>query len=119
MMFGNNKREKADLLKEKEKLEKEIVSLEKKIAQLESKKKIEEEEIKHLVKIATEKREIEFQKKEMQIEKDADSKVMKVKQDYQDKIESNLHKQIEDTKQMYAEILARLPNISVKLKGDV
>jgi biopolymer transport protein ExbB/TolQ len=104
---------------EKESLEKEVQDLKKELDQLKSKKKIEEEEIKHLVKIKDEKREIEFQKKEMEIQKDADSKVMKVKQDYQDKIESNLQKQIEDTKQMYAEILQRLPNIAVRLKGDV
>ena len=100
-------------------LEKSVRSLNKKLGELESKKKIEEEELKHMVKIANEKRDLEFLKKEVEIQKSADAKVYGVREEYQKKVESNLQKQIQDTKEMYAQILKRLPDVNVRLKGDV
>ena len=118
-MFWKKNKEIGELKKEKKGLEKEIEKLDKEVSQLKSQKKIEEEEIKHLVKIKDEKREIEYQRKEIEIQKKSDDEVMQVKIEYQNKIESNLQKQIADAKSMYSEILARLPNIAVRLKGDV
>ena len=45
--------------------------------------------------------------------------VAEVKDKYRDKLEGFLEKQKNDIKGMYDEILNRLPNVNVKLKGDV
>lgn len=113
------KQEKKDIEKQKKVLEEEVLKLKKELNELKSKRKIEEEEIKHLSKIKDEKREIEFQKKKMGIEDEARRDVMGVKLEYQNKIESYLKEQVEKQERMYGEILQRLPNVAVRLKGDV
>ncbi len=100
-------------------LEDERLLLAREVEDLKSKKKIEEEKIKHLVKLKDEKREIEFQRREMKIEAEKDIEVAKVKDTYRDKLEENLITQKDDIKSMYSEILARLPNINARLKGDI
>jgi outer membrane murein-binding lipoprotein Lpp len=112
-------KEKEWLENDRKKLKREVSDLQQKVDTLASKKKIEEEEIKHMVKILNEKREIEFQKKEMQIKIDANLELTQIKGNYQDRLEELLKGQIKDGKEMYAQILKRLPDMSVRLKGDV
>lgn len=97
-------------------LEREVRKLNKEVLELKSKKKIEEEEIKHLVKITNEKRDIEFTKKEIEVKKEADEKVYAVREEYQKKVEDNLQKQITDIKETNAQILKRF---SFNMKGEV
>ena len=89
------------------------------LAELKQKRKMEDEDIRHLVKIKEEKLDLNHQKKVVESERQQQEAIAKVKDEYRDKQESTLQKQIEDGKKMYAEILARLPNVSVRLKGDV
>lgn len=82
-------------------------------------KKNEMEETKHLVKLRDEKREIEFKKKEMDLEAEKAKAIAEVKDTYRDKMEAQLKTETENIKVMYGQILERLPNIKVGLKGQV
>jgi prolyl-tRNA synthetase len=42
-----------------------------------------------------------------------------VRDEYRDKTEAQLEKQVDQMKGMYSDILARLPNINVKMTGKV
>jgi len=100
-------------------LEKERKKLREEVEDLKLKRKIEDEDIKHLVKLSKEKQAIELQKKEMVLEKEKNEVIAKVKDDYRNKLEGFLNQQKNDIKDMYGEILKRLPDINVRLKGDV
>lgn len=100
-------------------LEKEKKGLIEEVEKLKLKKKLEDEDIKHMVKINEERLNIEHEKKVMETEKKKDVEVAKVKDDYRNKMELNLEKQIGNMKEMYGEILERLPNVNVKLKGEL
>ncbi len=89
------------------------------IEKLKLEKKNEMEETKHLVKLRDEKREIEFKKKEMDLEAAKATAIAEVKDTYRDKMESQLKNETENIKTMYGQILERLPNIKVGLKGEV
>lgn len=84
------------------------------IKKLKLEKKNEIEETKHLVKLRDEKREIEFKKKEMDIEAQKVKAIAEVKDSYRDKMEAQLKNETDAIKKMYAQILERLPNYNVK-----
>lgn len=86
---------------------------------LKFKKKIEEEDIKHLTKIKLEQGEIDFTKRTMQIEKEKDAAVMTLKQEYADKLQARIENEVKNIKEMYSEILKRIPDVNVRLKGKV
>lgn len=111
-MFTNKKELKAII----EGLETERSELKRDVEDLKSKKKIEEEQIKHLVKIKDEKRELEYKGKEMDLEAAKNKEVAALKDKYRDKLEANLIAQKDDIKGMYSEILARLPDVTARLK---
>lgn len=89
-------------------------ALELEIEKLKLQKKNEIEETKHLVKLRDEKRELEFKKKEMDVEAEKAIDIAKVKDDYRDKMEAQLKNETDAIKTMYAQILERLPNYNVK-----
>lgn len=101
------------------KLESEIVELKKSIALLKNDKKIEEEDIKHMVKMAEERNGIELEKKIMANDKSKAEAIADVKDTYRDKLEERLQKEVEGIKEMYGQILERLPNVTAKLTGKV
>lgn len=124
-MFGFNQRSK-QVMRQIERLEAERDSLndsllgaKNDLAELRQKKKMEDEDIKHLVKLKESKLEIEFRKKEVELERQQQEAIAAVKDQYRDKQESTLQKQIEQGEKRYAEILSRLPDVNVRLKGDV
>ena len=82
-------------------------------------KKNEMEETKHLVKLRDEKREIEFKKKQMDLEAEKAEAIAEVKDTYRDKMEAQLKNETENIKTMYGQILERLPNVRVGLKGEI
>jgi len=82
------------------------------LAELKQTKKMEDENIRHLVKIKEESLEIQHQKK-------TQDAIALVKDEYRDKQEALLNKQLDQGEKRYAEILARLPDVNVRLKGDV
>lgn len=82
-------------------------------------KKLEEEDIKHMVKMKEEKMELDFDKRVVKIEREQADAIATVKDKYQDKQTEYLNKQIEQGAEDRKEILERLPKINVKLNGDI
>lgn len=120
MWWNKDKKEERDDLKATIKtLKNEKKDLEEEVARLKLKKKMEDEDIKHLVKINQERKEIELEKEKTRLLGAKDKEVMKVKDDYRDKIEKNLGEQVVQMKEMYGQILERLPDVRVRLKGGV
>lgn len=99
------------------KLKTEIEELKKELAELNLKKVMEEREIKHLVTLKEEKLEIEHQKKEVELQKQYQEKEMILQTQYHDKIMEALNKAADDMNATYKEIMKRLPNVNVELKG--
>ena len=99
------------------KLKKEIEELKKELAELKLKKVMEEREIKHLVTLKEEKLTIEFEKKEVEQQKKYQEKEMVLQTQYHDKIMTALNKAADDMNATYKEIMTRLPNVNVELKG--
>ena len=89
-------------------LTREIRGLKNEVEDLKLKKKIEEEDIKHLTKIKLEQNEIEYQRKVMLADKKADDMIMTVKQAYADKMQERLEIEVKNIKEMYGQILQRL-----------
>lgn len=104
---------------ERDSLNDELQGVRDELATLKQKKKMEDEDIRHLVKIKEEKLNIEHQKRELERDRQKEAEIAKVKDEYRDKMERELQKQIDRMKDMYGEILQRLPNVNVRLKGDV
>ena len=108
-----------DLIGEKSRLKESMSDLKSEVKQLKQDRKIEEEDIKHMIKMREEAVEVEKQKFEMTCERKKDTEVAAVKDEHRDKLEALLQNQIKDGKELYTEILARLPSINVRMKGDV
>lgn len=98
-------------------LESDKKSLKEQVEELKLKKKLEDEDIKHMVKMAEESSALALQKKELALEKEKAKDVAEVKDKYRDKLEKNLEKQLVDMRGMYDAILKRLPDVSVKMKS--
>ncbi len=115
MAFWN--KEKPQAVKTPERSEadyrKEIRKLKDDIADLKHEKKITEEDIKHMVRIREERIEVENEKKNLERDRKQQEAIAKVKDEYRDKLEARLHKEVENMKSMYSEILGRLPTIEV------
>jgi hypothetical protein len=123
-MFGNQRSQQVkvqikSLESERDRLNDSNRKIRDELADLKQQKRMEDENIRHLVKIKEEKLDIEHEKKQVERERVQQEVIAKVKDEYRNKQESTLQKQIDDGKEMSAEILARLPNVSVRLKGDV
>ena len=117
--IANLKTELDSSVGEADKAKAELRTVKDNLADLKLKKKIEEEDIKHMVKMKEERNEVENEKKLLGMERDKDKAIAEVKDNYRDKLEEFLKTQVKDTKEMYTEILGRLPDVKVKLKGTV
>ena len=100
-------------------LTKEKTKLETDVEKLKATKKREEEEIKHHLKLGEEKQKVENERFQLKCEREKEAAIAKVKDEYRDKLEKRLETEIANIKGMYGEILERLPNVNVRLKGDV
>jgi len=120
-MFGRAKSEQENerLREERRKLKDEIVDLGSEVKQLKQDRKVEEEDIKHLLKMKEEAVEIEKQKYQLKCDSEKNIAIAAAKDEFRDKLEALLKGQIRDTKEMYSEILARLPDVNVRLKGEM
>ena len=98
-------------------LRKDRARLKQEVEDLRLKKKIEEEDIKHMVKMKMERLDLEHQKKVQETERVKEKEIADVKDRYRDKMELQLSKETANIKEMYAQILERLPNVNLKLKG--
>ncbi len=109
-----------DLIKpvdESGKLKTEIEGLKKELAELKLKKTMEEREIKHLVTLKEEKLTIEHEKKEIELQKKYQQKEMELQTQYHDKIMAAINEARVEMNTTYKEIMKRLPNVNVELKG--
>jgi|GEM_PF-6120827 hypothetical protein len=82
-------------------------------------RKIADEDIKHMVKMKEERLGLDHKKKALDCDREKDKEIAKVKDSYRDKMEKRLQNEVDQTKAMYSEILQRLPNINVNMKGKV
>ena len=89
------------------------------LADTKHERKMSDEDIKHMVKIAKEKDALTLQKKVMDCDSEKEKAIAKVKDEYRDKMEERLQKEVEGIKEMYGQILERLPNVNARLKGDI
>ena len=86
------------------------------IADLNAKKKREEELLKHNTKIILEKNEIEYEKKVAAVEKEKDTEIAQVKDEYRDKVEEQLTERAIEMKEMYSDVLEKLTGVTGTLK---
>lgn len=86
------------------------------IADLNAKKKREEELLKHNTKIILEKNEIEYEKKVAAVEKEKDTEIAQVKDEYRDKVEEQLTERATEMKEMYSDVLEKLTGVTGTLK---
>lgn len=107
--------DKENQLKSVDRLTKEISDLTSEIDRLKSKKKIEEEDLKHMLKIQEERLALEKQKFEVQKEREKDTAIAKVKDEYRDKLEQFLVQKNKESDQRFTEILAHLPDVSMAI----
>lgn len=108
-----------ELEKEVERKEAERRRLKDDIADLKHNKKLEDENIWHLVRITREKQEVEFDRKVMAKESEKQNAIAEVKDEYRNKVEQQLLGQKNDIKEMYSEIMGLVPKIKVGLQGVV
>lgn len=102
------------LQKEYDSSRKLIRDLKDEIAGLKNEKKITEEDIKHMVRLREERLEVENEKKNLERDREKEKAIATVKDEYRDKMEARLQKEVENIKAMYSEILQRLPKVSVR-----
>ena len=69
-----------------------------------------------MIKIDRERKDIEIQKEKMTLQEEQVSAIAKVKDEYRDKVETELLARVKDMKGMYSEILVRLPKYNVDHK---
>ena len=110
----------AALLKERDSLEDNNHTLKTENKKLAQKKAMEEEQIAHKLKMREELVELDKNKQVAKAQQDAEREktkaIAKVKDEYRDKLEGHLEKRNDELKEMYAEILTRLPDVSLAIK---
>lgn len=104
---------------ERDELTEQVLELTRKVKELEQDRKIADEDIKHMVKMREERMELEFDKRVVAEEKKTATNIATVKDEYRDKMEIRLQTEVENIKEMYAQILERLPNVTARLKGSL
>jgi len=121
-ILANNKKlsEKVDTMTDElDTLTTERRNLKDEIEDLKVKKKISEEDIKHMVKMREERLELQFEKKQVEADKEYQTKLHNMSNTYRDKAEKQLEKESKDMKDMYGQVLERLPNVTARLTGDI
>lgn len=122
--FGNNRVNEITtamrtLESERDHLRDEVSTLGSEVKQLKTTRKIEEEDIKHMMKMKEGAMDLQKQSFELKCTGEKDAEIAKVKDQFRDKMEEFLKSQVKDTKEMYNQILQRLPDVNVKLQGKV
>lgn len=93
-----------------------IKQLKEEIAELQSKRKIEELELKHLVKMKEEKLALELEKGLNAQQKSFNEKEMALQTKYHDKVMKVIEDNVAKSQELYTEILNRLPTVTVDVK---
>lgn len=87
---------------------------------LSQKKQMEDEMVAHKLKMREESVKLDADKRVSESErksaKQKDDGIAKVKDEYRDKLENQLEKRGDEMKEMYSEILTRLPDVNLAIK---
>lgn len=94
----------------------EIPKLKRELKELELQKTMDERDIRHLVKLQQEKHEVEFQKKEVELQKQFQLKEMELQTKYHTDIVAKIEEFAKEQRSTYAEIMKRLPNVNMSIK---
>ena len=113
----------ADLLKkllgEKDGLTNQIAKLKVEKKELIHDNKLADEDIKHMVKIKEERMEVENEKNRMKEQAEQRKEIEALRQQFADKSEAFLEKQAAAVKEMYGQILKRLPDINYAINHSI
>lgn len=82
---------------------------------LKLKKKMEEEEIKHLVKLERERQAVENQKTLLKMQEEFNGKESKLRQEFFDKNMAIIKEGHQKMQEIYMQILERLPNVNMEI----
>lgn len=99
--------------------EKDIERIKSELASLQSKKKIEEEEIKHLIKMKEEKLLLDISRKDVELQKVYTQREMDLQNIYHDKVLATIEESRRESKDLYAQIMARLPNVNLEINKEL
>lgn len=86
------------------------------VAELKFKKELEEKELKHLIKMKEEKQFIELEREKIKIQSEFQKKEMDLQSKYHDQVMEGLEKASQDMKEIYKEIMLRLPNVNMEIR---
>ena len=103
------------LQKDISKLTEEKRTLKDDLADLKKAKELEKIEIEHLVALKEQRMELTIKQKEVQLEHDFQKKELALRQKGYEEMTAHIKKVGEDTKSLYSEILARLPNVNMEI----
>ena len=112
----NLEKQVTDLKIERESLDTELRSQKNQVMQLKLDKKIEQEDIAHMLKMLQEAEAVERQKFELNCTKEKNDAIAKLKGEHSDELLKMQKEQLEAGEKRYGEILARLPDINASLK---
>lgn len=124
-MFGNTKLlERVNALMKKldepkthvDNLKAKISSLKDELENLKLDATIERRDIEHLVKVKEEKSALANERKVIELEREKEKEVREIREEYARKLQDYLEQRGDDMKDMYTQVLDRLPNINVKGK---
>lgn len=93
----------------------EVRRLKEEIEDLKMKKRVEEQELQHLVKMKEEKQGIESTKKELELQKAFQTKEMDLAKKYHEDMVARFVKEQENLNQIYTKIMERLPNVNLEI----
>lgn len=88
------------------------------LAEVKHKTKLEQEDIKHMVKMKEEKQAIELDKKKVELEREHFNKIEVVKDDYRAKLEDLLKNQIKDAKESHQKLMEHMPKIEAMFSNQ-
>ena len=89
------------------------------LADIKKQKELEKTELEHLVALKEERMTLQISQKEVELEKVFQKKELNLRQKAYDDMIARIEKAGMDMKEIYKEILVRLPNVNVKMKGQV
>lgn len=97
----------------------ELAEVRREVKKLEDRIAREDEELQHLIKMKESKLQMEYDRKMIELERAQARAIEAVKSEYQTKVESHLNERLKGLGEMYADLLKRLPDINVALKGRI
>ena len=124
-MFGLGKKRDADpgelekLARQRDSLKEQVEELTLQVTTLKHEHKLADEDVKHMVRIREEQLDVEYEKKVVELERQQQEAIATVKDEYRDKLEARLQTEVDNIKEMYAQILERLPNVTAKIRGEL